>query len=151
MGLFSFVKDIGTRLFTNDGEAAEKIAKELNANNPGIDGLKVEFRDSTAFLSGEAKSVEAVQKAVLIAGNIGGVSTVNVDGVKLPGGISAQTIETSGNVQYYIIQSGDNLSKIAKHFYGDANKYPAIFEANREVIKDANLIFPGQKIRIPAA
>jgi nucleoid-associated protein YgaU len=33
--------------------------------------------------------------------------------------------------------------------YGNANKYPRIFEANREVIKDANLIFPGQKIRIP--
>ena len=44
---------------------------------------------------------------------------------------------------------GDTLSAIAKKYYGDANKYPRIFEANREVIKDANLIFPGQKIRIP--
>ena len=53
--------------------------------------------------------------------------------------------------QYYIIKSGDTLSAIAKQFYGDANTYPKIFEANREVIKDANLIFPGQKIRIPKA
>ena len=45
----------------------------------------------------------------------------------------------------------DTLSKIAKQYYGDANKYPRIFEANREVIKDANLIYPGQKIRIPRA
>ena len=44
---------------------------------------------------------------------------------------------------------GDNLSKIAKKFYGDANQYNKIFEANREVIKDPNLIYPGQKIRIP--
>ena len=151
MSLFSFVKDLGHRLFTNDGEAAEKIAQEINSNNPGITGLKVEFRDGTVFLSGEASSAEAVQKAVLLAGNAGGVSSVNVDGVKLPGGLSAQSIETAGNVQYYIIQSGDNLSKIAKHFYGDPNKYPVIFEANKEVIKDANKIFPGQKIRIPAA
>ncbi|MCI0420990.1 MAG: LysM peptidoglycan-binding domain-containing protein, partial [Acidobacteria bacterium] len=43
----------------------------------------------------------------------------------------------------------DTLSKIAKHYYGDANAYPKIFEANREVIKDPNLIFPGQKVRIP--
>lgn len=113
--------------------------------------MKVEFRDSTVFLSGDAKSAEAVQKAVLLAGNAGGVSQVNVDGLKLPGGVSANTVETEGGVQYYIIQSGDNLSKIAKHFYGDPNKYPIIFEANREVIKDANKIFPGQKIRIPAA
>ena len=44
---------------------------------------------------------------------------------------------------------GDNLSKIAKKFYGDPNQYNKIFEANREVIKDPNLIYPGQKIRIP--
>jgi nucleoid-associated protein YgaU len=57
--------------------------------------------------------------------------------------------EEQEQVEYYIIQQGDTLSKIAQHFYGNANKYPRIFEANREVIKDANLIFPGQKIRIP--
>jgi nucleoid-associated protein YgaU len=47
------------------------------------------------------------------------------------------------------IKSGDTPSAIAKQFHGDANRCPAIFDANREVIKDANLIFPGQKIRIP--
>jgi len=51
--------------------------------------------------------------------------------------------------ELFLIKSGDNLSKISKQFYGDPNKYNRIFEANREVIKDANLIFPGQKIRIP--
>ena len=50
---------------------------------------------------------------------------------------------------WYVIESGDTLSKIAKNYLGDAMAYPKIFEANREVIKDANLIYPGQKIRIP--
>ena len=50
-----------------------------------------------------------------------------------------------------MIVAGDNLSKIAKHFYGNPNLYPQIFEANQEVIKDPNKIFPGQKIRIPRA
>ena len=50
---------------------------------------------------------------------------------------------------YYEIQSGDTLSAIAKKYYGNASDYPRIFEANREVIKDANLIYPDQKIRIP--
>jgi nucleoid-associated protein YgaU len=49
------------------------------------------------------------------------------------------------------IKNGDTLSAIAKQFYGKANDYPRIFEVNREVIMDANLIFPGQKIRIPLA
>ena len=57
--------------------------------------------------------------------------------------------QSKEKVEYYIIKSGDNLSKISKQFYGDPNKYNRIFEANREVIKDADKIFPGQKIRIP--
>ena len=52
-------------------------------------------------------------------------------------------------VLYYTIVSGDSLSKIAKKFYGNAMDYPKLFEANREVIKDADLIYPGQKIRVP--
>jgi len=49
----------------------------------------------------------------------------------------------------YVIKSGDSLSKIAKAYYGDANKWNEIFEANRDKIKDANMIHPGQKIIIP--
>ena len=52
-------------------------------------------------------------------------------------------------VEYYVIQKGDTLSKIAKQYLGNAMDYPKIFEANREVIKDPDLIYPGQKIRIP--
>jgi nucleoid-associated protein YgaU len=92
-------------------------------------------------MQGDAESAVAMQKAVLMAGNVQGVSQVEVAGLQHP--------PEQERVEYYIIERGDTLSKIARQFYGDANKYPRIFEANREVIKDANLIFPGQKIRIP--
>ena len=49
----------------------------------------------------------------------------------------------------YTIKSGDTLSKIAKQYYGNANDWKKIFEANKGVIKDADKIFPGQKIVIP--
>ena len=49
----------------------------------------------------------------------------------------------------YVVKSGDSLSKIAKAQYGDANAWKRIFEANRDIIKDANLIQPGQKLKIP--
>jgi nucleoid-associated protein YgaU len=52
-------------------------------------------------------------------------------------------------VSEYTIQSGDSLSKIAKQFYGDAKQWPKIYEANKDVIKNPNLIYPGQKIKIP--
>jgi nucleoid-associated protein YgaU len=66
-----------------------------------------------------------------------------VDGLEAP--------PQTGEVEFYVIEEGDTLSAIAKQFYGDANAYPQIVKANREVIKDADKIFPGQKIRIPKA
>jgi nucleoid-associated protein YgaU len=61
------------------------------------------------------------------------------------------TTGTSGSEQSYTVVAGDSLSKIAKHFYGDANKWPRIHEANRDQIKNPDLIHPGQKLRIPGA
>lgn len=143
MGLFDFVRNIGKKVFNSDAEAAEKIKQEIEATNPGVNNLGVEYepKSGTVKLSGDAESAAAMQKAVLMAGNVQGVSQVE--------GAELQHPPEAEQVEYYIIEQGDTLSKIAKQFYGDANKYPRIFEANREVIKDANLIFPGQKIRIP--
>jgi nucleoid-associated protein YgaU len=53
--------------------------------------------------------------------------------------------------QSYTVKSGDTLSKISKQFYGDANSYMRIFDANRDQLKDPNLIKPGQVLKIPAA
>ncbi len=50
----------------------------------------------------------------------------------------------------YTVQAGDSLSKISKQFYGDANKYMKIFEANKDQLKDPNMIKPGQVLKIPS-
>jgi nucleoid-associated protein YgaU len=47
------------------------------------------------------------------------------------------------------VVSGDSLSKIAKQYYAAPMKYPAIFEANKPMLKDPNKIYPGQVLRIP--
>ena len=57
---------------------------------------------------------------------------------------AAQVYET------YVVVSGDSLSKIAKRVYGDAKAWKRIFEANADILKDPNKIFPGQKLKIPA-
>ncbi len=57
----------------------------------------------------------------------------------------------TGAEQTYTVVSGDSLSKIAKHYYGDANQWHRIHEANRDQIKNPDLIHPGQKLRIPGA
>jgi nucleoid-associated protein YgaU len=141
MGLLDFVKGIGKKLFSKEEDAAVKIKKHIEEANLGIANLDVKFANGVVFLSGQASSAEVMQKAVLLAGNVQGVSSVNTDGLTYP--------PPKEKVEYYIIKKGDTLSAIAKQYYGKASLYPRIFEANREVIKDANLIYPGQKIRIP--
>jgi nucleoid-associated protein YgaU len=49
----------------------------------------------------------------------------------------------------YEVVSGDSLSKIAKREYGDAKLWPRIFEANKDLLKDPDKIYPGQKLKIP--
>jgi nucleoid-associated protein YgaU len=50
---------------------------------------------------------------------------------------------------YWDVKSGDTLSKIAKDVYDNAGKYMKIFDANKDVLKDPNVIHPGQKLKLP--
>ncbi len=130
----------------------------------------MKFDDGVVTLSGSADSYEAKEKAVLMAGNVQGVEKVIADDLRAPipkgpavtpapeapAATSGQAATGSAapaagepNVEYYEIVSGDTLGKIAQKFYGKAGEYKRIFEANKEVIQDPNLIYPGQKIRIP--
>jgi nucleoid-associated protein YgaU len=77
----------------------------------------------------------------------GGSSTAPTPGVPAPEP-SATSMITG---RTYVVVSGDSLSKIAKREYGDAQKWPKIYEANRNIIKDPDLIYPGQELRIPEA
>jgi nucleoid-associated protein YgaU len=143
MGLFDFAKDIGDKIF-GDKEPpetqADKIKSHIETDNPGISDLQVTVNEGIVSMSGEATSREALEKAVLLAGNVKGVEQVMAVTVKAA---------DEPKVEFYEIKSGDSLSAIAKKFYGDATQYPRLFEANREVIKDPDKIYPGQKIRVP--
>jgi nucleoid-associated protein YgaU len=57
--------------------------------------------------------------------------------------------EGQAGEQTYVVEAGDSLSKIAKEFYGDASRWPEIFEANKDQISDPNVIRVGQKLHIP--
>jgi osmotically-inducible protein OsmY len=76
MGLFDFVRDIGKKVFGSDEEAGEKIKAEIESANPGVSDLDVQYepQSGTVTLSGHAESAAAMQKAVLMAGNVEGVS-----------------------------------------------------------------------------
>ena len=147
MGVFDFIRNIGKSILPgNEGpEIQENITKLLGAQ---VENLKVDYDDGLVRLSGLVESVAAKQKAVLLAGNVKGVEKVNDDGLQVkPAPVAAP--EPEPEFTFYTIVSGDSLSKIAKKYYGDAMKWNTLFEANREVIQNPDLIYPGQVIRVP--
>jgi nucleoid-associated protein YgaU len=155
--MFDFIADVGEKLFSSDEDAAENIQKQLSQGMPGmISDLKVGFDDGVVTLAGECDCARTKRVATLTAGNNQGVKAVNADAltVKAAAAAPAEAAAPAAAAEeepgeYYTIQSGDTLSGIAKKHLGDAMAYTKIFEANREVIKDPNKIYPGQKIFIP--
>lgn len=159
MGLFDFVKEAGEKMFGDD-EAEPKITDSVEVSpervnelrekyitqniNSSVEvaGLQVKVNGDTATIHGTVDSQEASEKATLCAGNQVGISTVDCQ-------IAVNNPEPEA--VFYTVQSGDSLSKIAKAQYGDAMKYPVIFEANKPMLSDPDKIYPGQVLRIPAA
>ena len=87
-----------------------------------------------------------------------GIARIAVAGIDRDEGEAMSDIPDFSNVEsgssstatkIYEVKPGDSLSKIAKQEYGDANKWPQIFEANKDILKDPNKIYPGQKLKIP--
>ena len=155
MGLFSFLKKAGTNLFGKSEEEkrkeAERVARELNAervrllagvvNDLGlcIDNLSIELQD-TVVVYGQAESQSEKEKVVLALGNVEGIAAVD-DRISV--------VAPEPQAKFYEVKSGDTLSKIAKEYYGDAMKYPVIFEANKPMLNHPDKIYPGQVLRIP--
>ncbi len=144
MGLFDFARNIGKKIFGKEDEAPAALQQHIEEDNPGVSNLQVDVKDGVATLKGEAQSAEALEKAVLMAGNALGIQEVKADELSIADGS-----QVGGDDEFYVIKKGDTLWEIAEQAYGNGAKYTKIVEVNREVIKNADKIFPGQKIRIP--
>jgi nucleoid-associated protein YgaU len=147
MGLIDFVKDAGENLLKRVGATeevdTEGVVKSIHDHGFQVESLGVVVKGDEAIVTGRANSQADRERVVLQVGNTQGIARVN-DQLELT---EAAPAEPEGS--YYEVKSGDSLSKIAKAHYGDAMKYPAIFEANRPMLKDPDKIYPGQVLRIP--
>lgn len=169
MSVFSFIKDVGEKLLNHAPAAAaqapasspstpaaagggqqaqdvangETIKKYVESLGLGVTGLNVTYDSATytATLKGTAADQASREKAVLAAGNVMNVSTVD-DQLTTTAASPAQS-------KFHTVEKGDTLSKIAKQYYGDANKYNKIFQANQPMLKNPDQIYPGQVLRIP--
>ncbi|MEM1389438.1 MAG: peptidoglycan-binding protein LysM [Pseudomonadota bacterium] len=148
MGIFKFVKSKGKELIADRNRVAEKAIKKEVEDLGLDDDLGGDFRvlvdGAKVKLEGKVPDQETKEKLILAAGNITGIGEVD-DSMKVKS--KAKAAEPS----FYTVKSGDSLSKIAKKFYGDAMRYPDIFEANTPMLKHPDRIYPGQVLRIPGA
>ncbi|SFD42796.1 peptidoglycan-binding protein LysM [Paracidovorax konjaci] len=163
MGLFSFVKEAGEKLFGGkeahaapaatpaaaapsqdqlNATAGKAIETYIASQNLGVRNVQVTFAgpEGKVTVKGEAPSQAVKEKVTLCCGNVSGVTSVDNQ-------LAVDTPEPEG--QYHDVVRGDTLSAIAKKYYGDANKYPRIFEANQPMLTHPDKIYPGQKLRIP--
>jgi nucleoid-associated protein YgaU len=150
MGLISFIKNAGDKLFKSEAkreqEKADLIASHIKKFGFDTSDIKVKVDDDKVTLIGSIDTIENKNKIIVTAGNVEGIATVD-DWivVKKPPVVAPPQPEK----QFYTVRKGDYLSKIAKEVYGNANKYNIIFEANKPMLKDPNLIYPGQVLVIP--
>jgi len=143
MGLFDFVKAAGKKLGfgDDDADAAEALKKEIDSYDLGSDDVTVEVDGDKAIIKGEVTTQEALEKIIIAAGNVEGISKIETD-VKAP--------EAKDPV-FHTVEKGDSLWKIAAKHYGNGSKYPTIFEANKPMLTHPDKIYPGQVLRIPEA
>lgn len=157
MGIVAFLKEAGEKLFGRSAPAAHADAAQRDAANRAaataienhlakfafkVTALTVTYdtQTATARVFGVAADQETKEKVILAAGNVEGVAAVD----------DMMTVERGAPpAQYYTVVKGDTLSKIAKQFYGNANDYMRIFEANKPMLTHPDKIYPGQNLRIP--
>ena len=152
MAFFDFLSNAGKKIL-GKGDNSEAIKNEIESSfsELPVQGLFVEVEDETVTLGGLATDTPTKEKAILIAGNVEGISQVNADQLVTLTQVDEENVETQEVFEpvFYTIKKGDTLWAIASEFYGNGSKYPLIVDANIEVIKDADKIYPGQAIRIP--
>ncbi|MEM1321072.1 MAG: peptidoglycan-binding protein LysM [Bacteroidota bacterium] len=154
MGLFSFIKNAGAKIF--GGKKKEEVAPaaaapaelsredalkaEVSRLGIPVNGLDIELCEQVIVKGNTATNADR-EKVILALGNVEGIGCVE-DHIEVD--------NPEPEAVFYTVVKGDSLSKISKAQYGDPMKYNAIFEANRPMLEHPDKIYPGQVLRIPA-
>ena len=158
MGFFDFMKGSGKDVkapepkdMTKQYSAAERqdlnnrrramaLAKEVERFDFEIQDLAIKVDGDVATVSGTVSDQATRERVILVVGKTVGIARVDDR-------IEVSTPEPEA--QFHTVAAGESLSVIAKKYYGDAMKYPVIFEANKPMLSDPDKIYPGQVLRIP--
>ena len=147
MGLFSFIKEAGSKLMGGTAHAAtsDELTKQVAGHGFDASKLKIDVQGAKVKLSGSTMTQEQAEKIMLSLGNTVGVAEVDTSDLKVQ--------QASPEAKMYTVVKGDTLSAIAERFYGKGHggRYSEIVKANTPPVKNPDLIQPGWVLRIPAA
>ena len=132
-------------------EQVQEAITDVGSTTPGVSGLHAEVRGKVVTLKGKAESRDAANLAMskldqaVKAENI--VNAIEV--AKAPEPEPAPAPVETAEEKIYEVVAGDTLGAIAQKHYGKASDYMKIFEANRDILDNPDLIKVGQKLKIP--
>jgi nucleoid-associated protein YgaU len=135
------------------GEKVQDAVAVLNKSDLGVRELRAAVDGKVVTLEGQAVSLEAKGRAMLefnkMVDTENTINKIQVQGAPAGAPIPGPGPQASGETTVYEVKPGDTLSAIAQRFYGKASLYPKIFDANRDILTNADLIKVGQKLKIP--
>ena len=144
MGLFD-------RFLRSFDDKVQDAINQVNGMNLGVRSLDAKIDGKFVTLTGDAPSLEVKAKVMEAFNQLveteNTLNTIRVEEPPAPEPAPAPVEEPEERI--YEVVSGDTLGKISKEFYGDAMQYTKIFEANRDILDNPDLIKVGQKLRIP--
>ena len=134
-------------------DQVKNAMNEIGATTPGVSGLEADVRGKVVTLKGTAKSREAANLVMekldqaVKAENI--VNAIEIEKKPEPAPAPEAAPERVSGERFYEVVAGDTLGAISQKYYGQASKYMKIFEANRDILDNPDLIKVGQKLKIP--
>ncbi len=132
-----------------DDEVSEAIEK-IRGMGLGIEGLSASVDGKLVTITGSAPDMEAKAKAMQFFNEmVDTENTFNMIEIPAPKPKPAAEEAPEAGERVHEVVSGDTLGAIAQKYYGNAGAYMKIFEANRDILDNPNLIKVGQKLQIP--
>ena len=136
-------------------QKVEEAIAALGGSIPGVRDLRATVNGKVVTLEGEADTMDAKGRVMAEFNKL--VSTENtINRLRVKEAPAARPVPPTAaeaakpaEVTTYVVQPGDTLSALAQRFYGKASLYPRIFEANRDILNNPDLIKVGQTLKIP--
>ena len=121
---------------------AKSTELEKYVTDMGIDigDADIRFDDGIAYITGEVADQATRERIILAVGNAQGVGKVDEE---------ITVVDPSEEAHFHTVAPGDTLWAVAEKVYGDGSRYTEIFEANKPMLSNPDLIFPGQVLRCP--